>query len=114
MKDVTMLYGAAFAEEEIDALFTKADALDSVFESGKSPLWYQELRNRLCKIDKRFDYEAKDYREFGYSVFVFGINVKRMKDDETFGAFKKSVEDGIKAMFKKDIKCSFYTFMDED
>lgn len=109
-----MLYGAAFAENEIDALFTKADALDSVFEKGKQPLWYQELRDRLCKLDSRFDYEAKDYREFGYSIFVFGMDIKRMKDDETFGGFKKVIEDGIKSMFKKDIKCSFYTFVEDD
>jgi len=114
MKKAKILYGALFQSDEIDALFTQIDALDSVYEKGSSPVWYYEARDRLCKIDKRFDYELKEYPEFKYTLFIYGIDPLHMKDDETFGAFKKIVEDGIKEVFKKAIPCEFHTLIEED
>jgi len=114
MKDVSTIYGAVFPEAEIDSLFSKLDALDEIYENGSSPQWFQKAVELLRESDDRFTYESKYYGEFSYAVFVIGINIKKMKDDETFGAFRKIVETNLSHLFKTDIPCSMFSLIDED
>jgi len=114
MKKFTTIYGAVFQESEIESLFSKIDVLDSVYEKGSSPNFQLMALEQLHEKDTRFTYEALNYPDFKYCLYILGVDMQRMHDEETFGDFKKSIQKNISSVFKKELTCSFFDFFDAD
>jgi len=110
---INVLYGAYFSESEINALFDKMDVLDKVY-AEEDAVWEFEVSKRLQGIDTRFDLIIKQYRDQKKSIFIYGISIDKIKDEEIWGGFKKMVESALGNTFKKDIHCSILTINEDD
>ncbi len=113
MKKTNVVYGAYFSLKEIESLFNKLDVLDKVY-SEEHINWSYELSSRLQKDDNRFTRIIKEYREPKSEIYIYGVDISRMNDDETWGKFKETISSSLTKAFKKDICCSVLTIDEDD
>lgn len=104
-------YGAIFTEKEIEAVFSEAQKAVALY-TEKNFFAAIELRNVLCKVDYRFLYTRIDRNKV--CMYVYGIHLEAIKDDEVFGDFKKKVQLAIEGVFKKPVTTAFYEIRGDD
>ncbi len=106
-----ILYGAIFTIREVESLFTDAEKAEVLYNNINF-IPSCEILKKLEKHDNRFTYVCNggDLTK----VYVYGISVTCIKDEEIFGSFKKTISDALSAVFKKLIRTSFYELKEDN